>query len=344
MYILCFFCALYPNLLKAMPVGLFMVKMYSSRIHFQITRLMNQYPSAFSEAIFRKCLKKDILGSKHTFHKTLNYMEEKGIVLNPSVLIKNHTNYINRFYLLKVEDEKKAQNYLIEKYKDCIDVIFTFSSLESAFLYVYAHKELHRLQGDIMLEDTVAELRTVFPCKEHEKYENRILPQFVLNPHYTRHEPLLWDEKMWEIYYWLKINYRLYNSEIAKKIGLDPVTVARRKKKMLPSLHIYYPVFAEDYNDYSMLLFVLKDNVDSVVQLLSDLSATSYLLKGVKGTYLCFAPTRRPHVLAPKMRKIMDNESLGVVHLSSRWTPVLEDYQKGKVEERFFRMFSPHSK
>ena len=319
-----------------------MVKMHSSRIHFQINRLINQFPTAFSEVIFRKCLKEDILGSKHTFYKTLTYMEEKGIILNPSVLIKNHSNYTNWIYLLKVEDERLAQNDLIERYRDSIDVIFTFSSLESAFLYVYAHKELQNVKGDLLLKDTVAEFRTVFPCKEHEKHEKRILSQFVLNPQFTRDEPLVWDEKMWEIYYWLKVNFRLYNSEIGRQVGVDPVTVARRKKRILPSLYIHYPVFAEGRDNYSTLLFVLEDvDADRVVGLLSDLSATSYLLKGSKGTYLCFASTRRTHTFASKMRKSLQDETLGFIHHSRWWTPLLDDYEKRKIEERFFHMFSP---
>jgi hypothetical protein len=323
-----------------------MVKMHSSCIHFEIARLFNQFPTVHKEIIFRKCLKEKVLGSKHTFYKTLNYMEEKGVIINPSVLIKNHSNYTNWIYLLKVEDERAAQNDLIEGYRDCIDVIFTFSSLETAFLYVYAHKELQNVKGDLLLKDTVEEFRTVFPCKEHEKYKKRILPQFVLNQEYTRDEPLVWDEKMWEIYYWLKVNLRLYNSEIGRQVELDPVTVARRRKKMLPSLYIHYPVYAEGRDNYSMMLFVLEDGADvkRVVNLLSDLSATSYLLKGSTGTYLCFATTRRPHVLAPEMRKIAKNKSLGFLHLFSKWFPILDDYEKEKVEERFFYMFPPHSK
>ncbi len=151
---------------------------------------------------------------------------------------------------------------------------------------------------------------------------------------------------MWDIYYWLKVNLRLYNSEIAKRVRLDPVTVARRRKKMLPSLFIHYPVFAEGRDNYSMLLFVLKDEVDveRVVDLLSDLSATSYLLKGSTGTYLCFVTTRRIYTFTLRMREILQNETLGFAHHSKRWTPLLDDYEKGKIEERFFYMFPPRTK
>ncbi|MBU7026564.1 MAG: AsnC family protein [Theionarchaea archaeon] len=322
-----------------------MVKMYSSFTHFQIARLINQFPSAYQEVIFRKCLKERILGSKYTFYKTLHYMEQKGIILNPVVLIKNHSNYTNRIYLMEVEDAKMAQDDLINRYRESIDAIFTFSSLKSAFLYIYAHGELHTLQGDVLLEDTVTEFRTIFPCKKHEKDQERVVPQFILNPLYTRSEPLRWDRKMWEIYYWLKINFRLFNSEIGKQVGLDPVTVARRRKKMLLSLYVHYPLYAEGFDNYSMLLFILEDpNLEGVLTLLSDLSATSYLLKGGKGTYLCFASTRRTHALSSKMRKITKNESLGFAHLSSRWKPVLDDYEKGKIEERLFYMFPLRSK
>ena len=291
-------------------------------------------------------MKEDILGSKHTFYKTLTYMEQKGIICNPSVLIKNHANYTNQIYLMEVEDAKMAQNDLISRFRDRIDVIFTFSSLRSAFLYVFAHEKLYQLQGDLLVEDSVTEFQTIFPCKEHESYQNRLLPPFVLNPPYTRDERLDWDEEMWEIYYWLKINFRLYNSEIGKQVNLNPVTIARRKEKMLPSLYIHYPVYAEGFDNYSMLLFILKDipDIERVLALLSDLSATSYLLKGSKGEYLCFASTRRTHAFASKMRKITQDESLGFAHLSSRWRPLLEDYEKGKIEERFFYMFPPHPK
>jgi hypothetical protein len=290
-------------------------------------------------------MKENILRSKHTFYKTLNYMEKKGIILNPAVLIRNHFNYTNRIYLMEVENVETAKNDLINRYRGSIDIIFTFSSLKSAFLYILAHGELHHLQGDLFLEDTVTEFRTIFPCKRHEKDKERILPHSILNPQYSRDKPLPWDDKMWEIYSWLKVNFRLYNSEIGKQVGLDPVTVARRKKKMLQSLYIHYPMYAGGYDNYSMLLFVLEDpDIEGVLTLLSGLSATSYLLKGSKGTYLCFASTRRTHTLTAAMRKTMKDESLGFAHLSSRWTPILDDYEKGKIEERFFYMFPLHSK
>jgi hypothetical protein len=300
----------------------------------------------YREAIFRKCNKKDIMGSKHTFYKTLNYMEKKQIILNPAISIKNHSNYTNRFYFIQGDDARKIMNDVLNRYRESIDVIFIFSSLQSDFLYIAAHEKIDHIDGKIILEDIVTEYRVIFPCKEHEKHSQRILPQFILVPEYTRDEPLVWDEKMWEIYYWLKINYRLYNSEIGKQVGISPVTVARRKEKMLPSLHIHYPVYAEGKDNYSVLFFILEDipDLDKVLNLLSDLSATSYLVKGSKGTYLCFASTRRVHILAPKMRKAIGDESLGFSHFSSKWTPILDDYKKEKIEERFFYMFPPRTK
>jgi hypothetical protein len=153
---------------------------------------------------------------------------------------------------------------------------------------------------------------------------------------------LNWDAKMWEIYYWLRVNFRLYNSEIGKKVGLDPVTVARRRKKMLPSLIVHYPLYAEGFDNYHMLLFILEDDFDmeELLSLLSDLSGMSYLMKGSKDNYLCFASTRN-RTFSEDMRKTMRNESLKFAHLSRKWTPILDDYQKKKVEERFFYMFPP---
>lgn len=320
--------------------------MHSICVHFQIGRLINQFPTAYQEAIFRKCLKKDILGSKHTFYKTLNYMEEKEIILNPAVSIKNHANYINRFYFVEVEDARVVSKDLIDRHKDHIDVIFTFSSLQSDFLYIAAHKKIDHIRGNIILEDTVTEYQIIFPCKENEKYAERILPPFILNPQYARDKPLAWDEKMWEIYYWLRINFRLYNSEIGRQVGLDPVTVARRKEKMLPSLHIHYPLYAEGHDNYSTLFFILKDIPDlkDLLTLLSDMSGTSYLVRGTKEMFLCFAKTRQTHAFSSKMRKVIRDESLGFAHPTKWWTPILDDYEKGKIEERFFYMFSPHPK
>ena len=319
--------------------------MHKSCIHFQIGRLINQFPTAYGEAIFRKCLKDNILGSKHTFYNTLNYMEQREIILNPSVSIKNHSNYTNLFYLIEVDDEIPVIKDLINRYRDCIDVIFVFSSLKSAFLYIGAHKKLDHIQGNLILEDTITEFRVIFPCKEHEKYPQRVLPQYIFTPQMTKDEPLKWDAKMWEIYYWLKVNFRLYNSEIGKQVRLDPVTVARRRKKMLPSLIVHYPIYAEGFDNYSMILFVLEEDIDTekLLSLLSDLSGTSYLLRGSKGKYLCFASTRN-RTFTVEMRKIMKNESLRFAHLSRKWTSILDDYEKGKIEERFFYMFPPQPK
>lgn len=322
-----------------------MVKMHRTYIHFQMGRLINQFPTLYAEAIFRKCLKKDILGSKHTFQKALHYMEEREIMLNPTVSIKNHSNFTNRFYLVEVDDEASVITDLMDRYREYIDVIFTFSSLKSAFLYIGAHRTLDNISGNLIYEDTIADYKIIFPCKEHERYAKRVLPPYILSPEMTRDEPLVWDEKMWEIYYWLRVNFRLYNSEIGKKVGLNPVTIARRRKKMLPSLIVHYPLYAEGCDNYSMILFILEDDFDmkELLSLLSDLSGTSYLLKGSKEKYLCFASTRN-RTFTVDMRRIMKNKSLKFAHLSQKWTPMLDDYQKGKIEERLFYMFPPQSK
>lgn len=318
--------------------------MHNTCIHFQIGRLINQFPTVNAEAIFRKCLRSGILGSKHTFQKALHYMEEKDIIMNPAVSIKNHSNYANRFYLLEVDDETSVIQDLICRYRDCIDVIFTFSSLRSVFLYIGAHRNLDDIAGNSILEDTIAEYHIVFPCKEHEKYAERVLPEYVFSPEMTQKEPLKWDKKMWEIYYWLKVNFRLYNSEIGRQVGLDPVTVARRRKKMLPSLIVHYPLFAEGHDNYHMLLFILENDFDrrALLSLLSDLSGMSYVLKGRKGEYLCFASARN-RTFSGDMKRVMKNESLRFAHLWRKWTPILDDYEKGKIEERFFYMFPPQS-
>lgn len=328
--------------LKENNIRLDMTKMHRTCIHFQMGRLMNEFPTVHAEAIFRKCLKNDILGSKHTFQKALHYMEEKDIILNPSVSIRNHIGYTNRFYLVEVHDEIPVIQDLLKRYREYIDVIFTFSSLKSAFLYIGAHKELDDIKGDLILEDIITEYKIVFPCKEHEKYDERVLPPYVLDPEMNKNKLLNWDAKMWEIYYWLRVNFRLYNSEIGKKVGLDPVTVARRRKKMLPSLIVHYPLYAEGFDNYHMLLFILEDDFDmeELLSLLSDLSGMSYLMKGSKDNYLCFASTRN-RTFSEDMRKTMRNESLKFAHLSRKWTPILDDYQKKKVEERFFYMFPP---
>ena len=141
--------------------------MHLTYIHFKIARLINQYPSAYSEALFRKCMKESILGSKHTFYKTLNYMENREIITNPAVTIKNHSNYTSRFYFIEVEDGKKALDDLTERFKGYIDAIFMFSSLQSEFLYIAARKRLDHVEGNLILEDTVTEY-----CENYEIIES----------------------------------------------------------------------------------------------------------------------------------------------------------------------------
>lgn len=269
-------------------------------------------------------------------------MEQKKILLNPAVSLKNHLNYTNRIYFIEVKNAQKSLKALIGKYKEYLDVIFTFSSFQSDFLYIAAHKKLD-VPGTIIYSDKVDKFKIVFPCKEHEKNSERILPQFVLEPEYTQNNLLKWDSKMWEIYYWLKVNFRLFNSEIGKKVDLNPVTVARRKEKMMSSLHVHYPVYADGHNNYTTLFFILEDIPDPkrLQTLLSDLSATSYLIKGSKGTHLCFVWVRQIHAFFAKMKKVIQNNSLGTAHFSSKWTPLLDDYKKGKIEERLFYMFPP---
>jgi len=111
------------------------------------------------------------------------------------------------------------------------------------------------------------------------------------------------------------------------------------------SLIVHYPIYAEGFDNYSMILFVLEEDIDTekLLSLLSDQSGTSYLLRGSKGKYLCFASTRN-RTFTVEMRKIMKNESLRFAHLSRKWTSILDDYEKGKIEERFFYMFPPQPK
>jgi len=47
------------------------------------------------------------------------------------------------------------------------------------------------------------------------------------------------DKKMWEIYYWLRNNFRLYNSEIGRQVGLNPFNL-NVKRVLAELLNIFH--------------------------------------------------------------------------------------------------------
>jgi hypothetical protein len=327
-----------------------MGKVRDPSIHLQLGHLINRYPHASVDKIYKITRREKIIGSINTLWYTLEYMEKNRIILNAECLIKNFRNYKNMHYILKTENWGEFFDKFISQFRNQIEVILYMDAYDETRIYLKAHNELP-IPGDckileshiwtnfvpihphsISVKDLETRLKT-----EPEPGSERVLCDFTVD------EDLTWNDEMWDTFHWIRVNYRMGHSDLARLIGKAPQTAYRRRMFIDQFICMDYPIFIGGSDSYEMLFFSFETKYPGFfIDILSKNTAISYLIQTEAGRTICFINTTIPKTVNNAMRGYEDT---GIIHdlkriqMTNRWDPILEDYTKGVIPERYFWMF-----
>jgi len=325
-----------------------MGKVRDPSIHLKLGHLLNKYPHASVDKIYKIARKRKIIGSINTVWNTLEYMEKNRIILNVEPLIKNFKNYENMHYILRTEDWEEFLEKFVFQLRDQIEVVLYMDAYGETFIYLKAHNKLPIPGNCEILESHVwTNFISILPHSVSAKDLEANLKtepetESTLND-FTMDEDLAWNNEMWDTFYWLRVNYRMSHTDLGRLIGKAPQTAYRRRKFIDQFIHVDYPIFIGGSESYELLFFSFQTKYPSFfVDVLSKNTAISYVIQTEAGRTVCFINTTIPRIVNDAMSKY---ENMGTIQdlkkmqMTNRWDPILEDYTKGIIPERYFWMF-----
>ncbi|KYK29717.1 MAG: hypothetical protein AYK19_19350 [Theionarchaea archaeon DG-70-1] len=322
-------------------------KVRDSSVHLQLGHLLNRYPYASVDKIYRMTRKGGLIGSINTVWYTLEYMEENKIIDNPRCVIKNCRNYTNMHYILKIEDSKESMSSFITRYKNYIDMVHSMNAYRETYLYVKTHGTLSIPDKFQILEEcTWSNFIPIIPHSTAEKGLSDALKaepeaESVLDD-FTVDEQLEWDNETWETFHWLCVNYRMSYTDLGKLIQKSPQAAYRRKLVINQSVILWYPIFIGGQQSYELLFFSFETKFPSFfAEVLSKNTGVSYLIQTSERTTL-FVNTTIPKVVNSAMSRYEDTgiiRDLRRMYLHNYWDPIVERYMEGSIPERYFYMF-----
>jgi len=276
-------------------------------------------------------------------------MEENRIILNAECLIKNFRNYKNMHYILKTEDWKEFLDKFVFQFRNQIEVVLYMDAYNETRIYLKTHNELPIPGNCEILEShiwtnfvpvlphstSVKDLETSLKTEPKPKHE-RVLNDF------TADEDLPWDNEMWDTFYWLRVNYRMSHTDLGRLIGKAPQTAYRRRMFIDQFVRVDL-IFIRGSESYEMLFFSFQTKYPGFfIDVLSKNTAISYLVQTGAGRTICFVNTTIPRIVNDAMSRFENTgiiQDLKRMQMTNRWDPILEDYAKGVILERYFWMF-----
>ncbi len=324
-----------------------MGKVRDPSIHLQLGHLINRYPHASVDKIYKITRREKIIGSINTLWYTLEYMEKNRIIENPRCVIKNFRNYTNMHYILKTEDWKEFIDDLFSEYRDSIDMIHCMNAYGEAYIYCKTHNEVLIPDYCQVLEKHV--WNNFIPVLPHsikkEDFENALKTEpeteSTLND-FCVNENLEWIDEIWKTFYWISVNYRMTHSDLARLLKISPQTAYRRRMLIDKFVVVHYPLFIGGWKLYEFLFLSFETKYPSFfIDVLKRNSGVSYVVKTERSTAL-FVNTTIPGILEDAMDRY---EETGIIcnmkrmRMYHRVDPLLEDYKKGLIPERYFWMF-----
>lgn len=316
-------------------------------MHLQLGHLLNRYPHASVDEIYRMAQKEGLIGSINTVWYALEYMEEHKIIDNPRCVIKNCKDYTNKHYILKTEDSTESVMSFITEYRECIDMVHSMNAYQETYLYVKTHDFLTIPEGFQILEECT--WSNFIPILPHSTTEKDLSDAVKAEPEsesflddFTVDGKLEWDNETWEVFYWLCVNYRMSYTDLGKLIQKSPQAAYRRKLIINESVIIHYPIFIGSLPSYELLFFSFETKYPSFfIEVFSRNTGMSYLIQASKRTTL-FVNTTVPRMVNSAMSRYEDAgivHNLKKIHMHNYWDHIVEDFKKGSILERYFYMF-----
>lgn len=97
----------------------------------RIARYFNEHPRDSVKTLLKFCQKQDILRSYDSVYRALRLMEENRILLNGSILVKNHESYKNIHYLIQIEGADEFKRFIHNK--NSIEAVYRSRQGEKIF-------------------------------------------------------------------------------------------------------------------------------------------------------------------------------------------------------------------
>lgn len=316
----------------------------------KIARYFNENPRDSVKNLLKFCQKNDILRSYDSVYRALRVMEQERILLNGSILVKNHKDYKNIHYLIQIDDVDEFMGFVMER-RDSIEAVYRSRQGKENILYVKSVCPAHLEDFSLVERIEWESYNIIFPW-EWDGMEKPILDlsrdmileesppperNLVANPDFEMTEDIK------TLLYWYKVNLRLPDVPIMRETGFDHRKVKVLRERILNNSIAYFPTFLHGTQNYVPLYFsFFTTYYDFFIKLFARNSAVSFLIRGRNGRTFLLVNTIRPHWV---LRAMEEFENKGIIEdmlfysLQNRWDPLAADYRLGKIPEEYFWMF-----
>jgi len=321
-----------------------MTKFSNSNIHLFLSHILNKNPDILLDGILSQISE---IKSREVLKDTLFYMEKQQILMNPSLIIRNCENHSNCYLIAEVKNWNDLYKRIICRNYEKIKVAYYIRSWKgNRFAYVKYHNMLEGKVRNLVEEGPIDYFRVIYPqsltdralanVSEMEPDKKSYMAAEKLDKH------LDWDYDTKKVFRWLRINYRLSLTEIARQIETSRTTVRRKKESIKEVVHVHYPTFIHSYSSYSFILSsFLTEYLQFLVKVFENLSATCYLF-GNRDRTLCYIATTLPGYVMKALENLEERgivEDLNAELIAKSWNQIEEEYKQGRIPERFFWMF-----
>jgi len=285
--------------------------------------------------------------SRKTVKETLILMEERQIIMNPHLYIRNCEGYSNHYMITEVENWKDLYEKIICRNWEAIDAAFYIRSWKKNRLaYIKYHNTLkgevpHVLEkGPIDFMCVIHPQSTIdhkLPKKlESEPDKKSQILSDRLNKKFN------WDYDTKQVFWWLSINYRLSLTQIARQLKVSRTTVRNKKRLIEEFTCIHYPMYIHTFTSYTgVLSSFYTEYPEYIKEIFQNLSATCYLF-GNQEKILCFVNTTLPSYVTHVFEELEKKgivEDLNTEITVRSWNKIVDEFQLGRIPEKYFWMF-----
>ena len=320
-----------------------MAKRLKMDIHLLLSHILNRYPGIVENNILDKISK---IKTRRALKETLIFMEEHQIIVNPHLYVRNCDGYSNHYMIVKVKNWKDLYERIICRNWEAIDSAFYIRSWkQNRLAYLKYHNTLEREPRDILEEGPIDYFCIIHPqCTTDQQFKNhelkpdkksQILPD-RLNRKFD------WDYDTKQVFWWLKVNYRMSLTQIARQIEVSRTTIRRKKRLIEEFSYIHYPTFIHSRPNYTGILSSFSTEYPEFLKkIFQNLSATCYLF-GNRDKTLLFINTTHPSYVNTILEELEQRtivEDLNSEITIKGWNRVDDEYRLGRIPEKFFWMF-----
>lgn len=281
-------------------------------------------------------------------------MEKEQILLNGSILLKNHKGYKNIHYLVQTDNVDEFMTFT-QELEESIEVVYRSRQIDENIMYVKAVTSIDFKEFSLLEKIEWESYNIVFPWKWDGTGEFLLdLPEDNPEESPPLQENLNGDsdfritKDIRQLLYWYKVNLRLPDVPIMKETGFDHRKVKTLRKCILANSIIHFPTFLHGARHYVCLYFsFFTKYYEFFMDFFAKNSGTSYLIGGKNGRTFLFVNTTRPGWVLHAMETF---EKRGIIlkvffcYLQERWDLIMEDFKSGKIPEKYFWMFGAPKK